>query len=312
MCSIIFLFFRYQSAMIICKLSNSSENTETVSVVEKSVLRANKTLTPTNYLNVTKNNNIKRNFTRCIPVLYDFHDKMALIQMLETDILFGMEHFIIYYNNDHNQSTVDDVLEFYQRKGVLELIKWDLPVKTKDIHYHGQIANMHDCLYRSMHRSTYVLFADVDEVVISPVFKSWGGLTNNCLKLNCAALQFQNAFFPVVFKSTNKNFSGMVDAVKYNMTFFLKTTHTKIHSHGDRSKLLVKPESIYFLFIHSVVKYYSKESQTCKVKHKDAMLHHYRKKLAIDMKTPYLENTIIHSLSSRLIPNIIKAMNSVQ
>ncbi|KAK6175184.1 hypothetical protein SNE40_013699 [Patella caerulea] len=325
--------YAYQSAMIICKLTNSTQNTETVSVIEKSALRTNITLRPLNYMNVTKNK-LKQNFSRCIPVLHDFHDKMALIQMLETDILLGMEHFIMYYNDDY-PSTVGGVLEFYQSKGFLELHHWNLPINTGDIHYYGQIANMHDCLYRLMHRSKYVLFADIDEVVISPVFKSWLDLTNNLLKPNCASLQFPNVFFPIAFKSTNKKFSGMTDALKYNMTFFLKTTQTKVHSIGDRSKQLVKPESIYFLNIHSVLTYYCKESQTrpdsvyilyiypvlkyfnmdpqtCNVNHKDAMLHHYRNNVTSDMNKPYVENTIMHTLSGHLIPNILKTMNSIK
>ncbi|XP_050416498.1 beta-1,4-galactosyltransferase galt-1, partial [Patella vulgata] len=288
--------YKYRSGIITCKLSNSPQKSEIISVVSSSTLETEPMKNLSNYLHVQKHTILQRNFTRCVPSFYDFHDKMALIQMMETDRMFGMEMFIMY---DFRESTVNDVLRFYQRNGVVKLQQWNLPINTSDIHYYGQLAHVHDCLYRNMHQSKYVLFADVDEVVVSPVFKTWHGITDKYFQnKNCAAASFTSAFFPTFFNSTTKNFTGRNDAMKYSMTYFLKTTHAKVlPKQGARSKVLVKPEFVSFMEIHKAAKFYNKAYHECLVSTNEALLHHYRTKYSIDMRTPYAEDNTMHTLS---------------
>ncbi|KAK6172857.1 hypothetical protein SNE40_016431 [Patella caerulea] len=299
--------YKYRSGMIICKLANSSNPPEIISVVSSSTLDTEPLGNPSNYLHVQKDTILQRNFTRCTPPLYEFHDKMALIQMMETDLMFGMEMFIMY---DFRDSTVDDVFRYYQRNGVLKVQQWNLPIKPSDIYYYGQLAHVHDCLYRNMHQSKYVLFADVDEVVVSPLFKTWHSLTDkNFQNKNCAAASFTSAFFPTFFNSTTKDFTGRRDAMKYSMTYLLKTTHTRLIP--NRSKVLVKPKLVYYMDVHKVAKFYSKAYHKCSVSTKEALLHHYRSKYLLDMRTPYAEENTMHTLSERLVPNIIKTFSNL-
>ncbi|PVD35997.1 hypothetical protein C0Q70_02967 [Pomacea canaliculata] len=110
--------------------------------------------------------------------------------------LCEVNHFILYVLNA--SESVSRALDLYRRRGLVEVYEWNLPVNTSHIHYYGQLANMQDCLYRSLHVSRYVLIGDVDELFVPHQGRQllpmlWRHLHSS---LECGALQFINVFFP--------------------------------------------------------------------------------------------------------------------
>ncbi|ESO96374.1 hypothetical protein LOTGIDRAFT_176594, partial [Lottia gigantea] len=228
---------RYKGGFIRCNLTKT-EKPKAISIVLHSQIKKNRNFTPKIKLTVQYPSKFLRNFTRCVPAFYNFTDQNALIQMLESDLMFGMNHFIMY-NYTGMTPKIQQILKSYQDEGVLTLLQWNLPVLKKDIHYFGQMSNMHECILRNMYVSKYVFIADVDEIVVSDMFSSWQSMTSSILSKhpNCGAISFRNAFFPIIFKDGAVDFPGKTIARKMGLTFLLKTTRTKLHTIGDRSKL---------------------------------------------------------------------------
>ncbi|ESO86697.1 hypothetical protein LOTGIDRAFT_166972 [Lottia gigantea] len=305
--------YKYKGGFIRCNLTKT-EKPKAISIVLHSQIKKNRNFTPKIKLTVQYPSKFLRNFTRCVPAFYNFTDQNALIQMLESDLMFGMNHFIMY-NYTGMTPKIQQILKSYQDEGVLTLLQWNLPVLKKDIHYFGQMSNMHECILRNMYVSKYVFIADVDEIVVSDMFSSWQSMTSSILSKhpNCGAISFRNAFFPIIFKDGAVDFPGKTIARKMGLTFLLKTTRTKLHTIGDRSKLLVRPETIHQMGIHGVQKFLNSKMTTCPVNNpKDALLHHYRFKKASDMRSPYTDDHTFQKYSNELISRVQKRFQKIK
>lgn len=103
--------------------------------------------------------------TLCLPILVNYKAANSLIQTFETNILFGVDHIVVYKTSCSDE--VDKVLEYYKNIGIVEVITWN---KTFEIDYlkpphYGHIWKLNDCLYRMMHFSKSIVITDLDEVL---------------------------------------------------------------------------------------------------------------------------------------------------
>ena len=224
----------------------------------------------------------KRNFTVCTtPLNYRYNRAHELIEWVELNRILGADFFTLY--NYTTGPDVDNVLNFYIKQGILEVVPWKLPMgvntwpKTNtpvEIHYFGQLAASNDCLRRNRDRSNYVVVLDLDEFIIPRKELTWRGMMKRLP--DSGAYVFCNTFFREDWNDTTVNFDDKDKAVKFKLNTLLKLEReTKIFSHNLRSKYIVKPNSVETLGIHQTWRMAGNQ-KIHKVSNQDALLHHYR------------------------------------
>ena len=86
-------------------------------------------LQPSNVLPVQREGQLRRNFTVCVTALnYRYSRAYELVEMVELNRVLGAERFTFYVNSVGDN--VAQVLRWYQRQGLVELVPWDLPVNV--------------------------------------------------------------------------------------------------------------------------------------------------------------------------------------
>uniref|UniRef100_UPI00358FEE9E glycosyltransferase family 92 protein C33H5.2-like n=1 Tax=Myxine glutinosa TaxID=7769 RepID=UPI00358FEE9E len=100
--------------------------------------------------------------------------------------ILGATSVTVY--NTSVSHTMDIILRAYIEIGILEVIQWPIanylrpsfgwrPSKHPgEIQYFGQIATINDCLYRNKHRTKYIAFLDVDEIIVPHKWNNWSAM----------------------------------------------------------------------------------------------------------------------------------------
>ncbi|XP_067660422.1 uncharacterized protein [Haliotis asinina] len=249
------------------------------------------------------------NLTRCYPAVHgNFTDVNTLVTALETNRYFGTDKFIFYNYSIPDQ--VRKVLLQYEREGIVEIRNWTLPFPPGEIHYWGQMASMHDCVFSQLGVAKYVLLADVDEIVVPKSNVSLVDLADRLLNTNdplsskvYGALMFRNTFFSCYGNETNYMFPEKKIAKMFKMKAFLYTNRSHLNRPQYRSKCLVKPEAVDQLHVHNVEKFFPGWTMYV-VSPEDAVMHHYRDKYDSESLAPWSQDFTFIKYSSSLIPNI--------
>ncbi|XP_046550487.1 beta-1,4-galactosyltransferase galt-1-like [Haliotis rubra] len=267
---------------------------------------------PVNYPGPPNNN-----LTRCYPAVHgNLTDVNTLVTALETNRYFGTDKFIFYNYSIPEQ--VNKVLLQYEREGIVEMRNWRLPFPPEEIHYLGQMASMHDCVFSQLGVAKYVLLADVDEIVVPKNNVSLVDLADRLLNTKdprsqkkYGALMFQNTFFSLYENETKYMFSEKKIAKKFRMKAFLHTNRSRINGQNYRSKLLVKPEAVDLIHVHIMEKFLPDWAMYV-VSPEVALLHHYREKYDSQSLAPWSQDFTFIKHSSSLIPNIKKRLLNLQ
>lgn len=238
---------------------------------------------PSNILPIIYPQQQNRKFTVCVsPLNYRYSKAYELVEMIELNRILGAEYFVFYnYSTDSN---VDRVLEYYKEQGLVEVLKWNLPMKVDtwpkkkepvEIHYFAQLAALNDCLYRNMYLSKYVVFQDLDEFIIPRKHLTWSDMIE-ALPKGAGAYIFRCFFFRKEWPDTTKDFEGKDKAQKYKMNTLLKQKReSKLLGKSHRSKYIVDPKQIDTVGIHNIWRYRS-GSKAHFVDSEFARMHHYR------------------------------------
>ncbi|XP_073231528.1 beta-1,4-galactosyltransferase galt-1-like [Porites lutea] len=145
----------------------------------------------------TRNTSYKRDYGICIPPMFGNIRVAEEVEFREMSQLLGASHFTFY---DYSVSdSVSKMLSYYERKGVAQVLPWNVPTYTtdQDVHYYGQIFSMQDCLFRSINRLNFVAFNDLDEFITPFESESMPSLLNSITTLTIAATVFQAHDFPL-------------------------------------------------------------------------------------------------------------------
>lgn len=166
----------------------------------------------------------------------------------------------------------------------VEVLDWPLPALVRDrIWVRGQSLSLHDCLYRQMARTRYVVFGDVDEFLIphAPGISDWMQLAGKfgAHPLSCA-FQFQSAFFepgrdPTRFVEGDvlppRPGTGPPDLMT------MRSIGRRKRFSARRTKCMVRPYEIFEAGIHHVSKPVWANLGVERVDPREAVIHHYRK-----------------------------------
>ena len=268
------------------------------------------------------------------PFNFNYDNHHQLVEMIEANRIFGAQKFVFYkYTVGSHVSTF---LESYKKDNLVEVIPWQVPVVVDpwpsdpkvepEIHYFAQLASLNDCLYRNMFKSRFIVFTDMDEIIVPRHHENWSDMltnvTNSWMKVMHAdvvnmfpgAYLFQNSFFRLNWKNDDK-YSKLSSIVDLNMNTLLKTSReNKVYTWYERSKYIVWSRMISMIAVHSVIDFIDDSKvMHVQVGKTQSLLHHYR--LWDDNpeeKIKKVKDTRMHHFAKKLLPNVMKRHSLVK
>ncbi|XP_036385678.1 beta-1,4-galactosyltransferase galt-1-like [Megalops cyprinoides] len=260
-----------------------------------------------------------RHFSVCLSTLFgNYSNVLQFVQSMEMYRILGAEKVFIYKTDC--SPLLQRVLDFYSAEGFLEVIPWDIHRYLKvssswtpskgagDLHYHGQIAALNDCIYRNMYDSTYVVLLDADEVIVPKLHSSWRDMMAFLSQRHLGVESF--AFDDYVFRQEvfgdGGTFDKWPDVPGVNI---LRHVHREpLTRFGfNARKMVVNPRAVVWTSVHSTL---WQRGATFKVPSVVGRLHHCR---AADNRQlgrrDLLRDTTLWKYSSPLIGNVSRVLH---
>ncbi|GFR71767.1 UDP-galactose:beta-D-galactoside beta-1,4-galactosyltransferase [Elysia marginata] len=216
-------------------------------------------------------------FTVCIPPMFKYDNAAQLVEKLEMVRLLGAGRVVLYNNSiAHN---VHSVLHFYTQQWAagnetLEVVvhPWNLP--PIHVSYFGQIAAMDDCLYRYGWLSQYMVFDDLDEIMVPLRHDNWSVLIAEREKLypDHVAFMFRSSVMNKDHSSPAHGFQA--DAFRYRSSVLAFTQRDNfIYEPNNKGKLIINPRKVETMEVHHV---YEGNGPTDIIPVNQGILYHYR------------------------------------
>ncbi|XP_039620412.1 uncharacterized protein LOC120536101 isoform X2 [Polypterus senegalus] len=224
----------------------------------------------------------QHDFTVCICTMFgNFDNALQLTQTLEMYRLLGAGKVVIYKTSCSDQ--VQEVLDYYAKEGFVQVFEWTVnlylnpssswsyALHKADLHYHGQIAALNDCLYRNMYSSSYLVLIDQDEIIVPYKHDNWRDLIEALRKATPSAniFRFTNRIFPTDTYGKDPGALQWNDIPGVNILEFVNR-ETKIESY-DPKKMIVDPRIAYKASVHYLMEHIGSEKE---VDEHDALLFH--------------------------------------
>ena len=221
---------------------------------------------------VQTTSNPTKGFGVCIESpLFNMNDVQFIIQTIEMNRILGAEWFTFYV---HSASpAVMRVLQDYAKEGVVEVVMSTIPT-TFNVHYYGQSSLLQDCAYRNMYKVKYLLFTDLDEIIVPQKHRNWSQLLT-AMDKNFLG-EFQVRHVAISGKSVSKTLSVCNSSKEIERPRFMKfTERSPPLSLPHRAKLIIKPERFAIIVTHGHCKLL-KGYSTYAVPSEVALLYHFR------------------------------------
>ena len=233
------------------------------------------------------------NFTVCIsPLNFNYSNREQMVETLELNLMFGADRIVIY--NYSSSPVIDPIIRTYVREGLLDIIPWRVPVQVDawppdpraqvpEIHYFAQLAMLNECLYRYMYRTRYIVFTDLDEIIVprSPGSRTWSDMLTNLPKSpKFGAYVVRNVFFHLDWDS---DVISSRDLKRHHVrpVSLVKTRRERDpHPYCSRSKLVVDPAVTVMVGVHCVYQFVDNAlTVPYDVPADQALVHHYRQSM---------------------------------
>ncbi|KAL8597466.1 hypothetical protein ACOMHN_047693 [Nucella lapillus] len=208
----------------------------------------------------------------CVPPLFGHLTLASIINFIQMCKVLGAGRVFMYVGAA--SSEIKKFLTYHSQKDAsLSVIDWNLPgnvTASRDkVWYHGQLLAIQDCLYHNMAAFRFLLFMDLDEMLVPRQSNTWQDMLSKMVtqqnKHSVAALTFKSAFFD----------PARLPQESENIVYF-QHLHRTASTSRVRHKLMVQPMMVFELGIHHLSKGFSEECKSVEVSEKVALLHHYR------------------------------------
>ncbi|XP_063001051.1 beta-1,4-galactosyltransferase galt-1-like [Elgaria multicarinata webbii] len=255
-------------------------------------------------------------FTLCLSVMFgNYNNVLQFIQSIEMYKILGAQKALIYVYNC--SQLMEQVLNYYVAEGTIEVIPWPITsyVNISSFWYsyqdwrYGKSTVLHDCVYRNMYKSKYVVLNDIDEIILPMKHLTWKSMINSLKDANpeMDIFFFEDHFFPQSVLSS-------VDVV--NIPFWKIVPGTNILRHIYREpnklwinnfrKMIVNPRKVVQTSDHSILKSYSR---TLKVPSDAAILYICREHNEKEIPEKYLiRDTAIWRFNVSLTDKVNEAL----
>ncbi|XP_068744844.1 beta-1,4-galactosyltransferase galt-1-like [Montipora capricornis] len=203
----------------------------------------------------------------CIPPVHGNVSVVKIIELIELTTILGASHFTFY--DLAMTETVRNVLSHYENKGLVSVLEWNLPEYIgNNLHYHGQVLSIMDCLYRSMRDLRFVAFHDLDEFIVPLRHDNMNSLLREIHKDQHCGHCFESVVFD---PSTNQESTKISPLITQRI--FYRTNQ----ANPRWTKCVVDPQKIFEQGIHHISKSLDDYYDSDKVDWDIARVFHYRK-----------------------------------
>ena len=132
---------------------------------------------PTNQMTVNHVEHLlkpREEFGVCLNTLFDMSPEAIpkFVQFMESVRILGNAR-VYLYGSYNSSSSARNAIQYYTKRGSLHYYSWVLPDKVTSLFYFGQVLQNMDCLYRHMSERRYILFLDMDEILLPFKHRSW-------------------------------------------------------------------------------------------------------------------------------------------
>jgi len=270
---------------------------------------------------------------RAAPFIYKTNDYHQLVEMIESNRLFGAQRFIFY--NFSTGADIQPYLRSYQSYGTARVFSWPLPLYTRneamdsdafyDVHYFGQMAAINDCLYRNMFTSRFIVFTDLDELIVPRRRGSWLELMRDVSPPPKGGSGIAKEYAPfflvrnVLFRRDwDDDAAGMAKnalARRLQLRTLLTTNRESIvFPMGVKTKYIVDPRRITIAGIHCPYRVFKDAAIGVNIDEPDALLHHYRiiQEVTVwnNRSTP-VRDTFMHTYADVLMKRALERTRNV-
>ncbi|KAK3759653.1 hypothetical protein RRG08_026037 [Elysia crispata] len=216
-------------------------------------------------------------FTVCMPAVFQYSNAAQLVEKLEMVRLLGAGRVVLYKTSV--KPNVETVLRLYTSewaagRETLELVVHSWRQPPPKVHYRGQLGAVDDCLHRYGWLSRYMVFDDLDELIIPLRHANWSQLIAERERLHPgrAAFMFRCSVMNADHSSPADGFRQ--DAIRYGSSVLSLTQRDDfIFPPADRSKLIVDPRRTNDLAVHYM---YRGTKITDVIPVDQGLLYHYR------------------------------------
>ena len=206
----------------------------------------------------------------------------SLIEGIERNRAMGAEWFTVYVYR--TSETVMKVLRDYESENVLEIVDWNLSdYALKHSKYYAESVSIADCLYRNMYRVKYLVFIDLDEIIVPQQHRNWMEMVSAIDKTGIGAFQFNHvATYPEIYHKPFNWTCTVGDYVTSISPIFLKYSRRTLPYSvlkdlvwTGRQKVMTKPTFIKKMGIHSAISFFNSAWQYV-VPAETGLMYHYR------------------------------------
>ncbi|XP_019849480.1 PREDICTED: glycosyltransferase family 92 protein RCOM_0530710-like [Amphimedon queenslandica] len=192
---------------------------------------------------------------------------LDMASWIEINRAIGVEH-ITMYDQDIGPN-ITRLLKNYEKEGFVKLIDWKIYNPDFTIANNGQLANANDCFYRYLRRAKYVLFIDLDELIIPHSTATLGDMMNSLSKFkNIVQYRFYNSFW-------HESQISLVNDTKELPIHFRRLNRTKNPPETIRYKNIIRMEAAVRIGIHHIYQM-KKGYKMYQVPEHVGLMHHYR------------------------------------
>lgn len=308
--------FDYGTADITCEFSPDCSSPTHVAITSSDQAGSITSFQPIGNLVIPKS--YPFTFTVCISVMYNYSKVLNLIQAMEMFKLLGVQRVAIYKSSC--DSDTQKVLDYYVKMGFVELIPWTVEDYIKvsmgwqkdkspgELHYHGQVPALNDCVHRYMYQSHYVALQDLDELILPLNVRTWTELLLELEKMHGTEVgfEFENNVFPFTAKAQ----------MNYEQKSWNSIEGTNVLKYVDRIpvnpyvfnniKVIVNPRLVLEATVHGLLKTVNGHS-TVRVNHDIARLYH-SKDIEYPSDTHLIRDERLWEYAEDLIPAVSKVL----
>ena len=234
----------------------------------------------------------RRLFTVCTPPLYGSINEKDLVEFIEVNRMLGASHFY-FYDYNASASTIHVLAHYTDKAHVATVLPWKLARRfdaSSVLWNNGRAVAINDCLYRSMARSEFVVFLDIDEILMPYSQMNWTEMTQNLLNKSGgpheAGYVFRSVVFDPLRQVRNKDADADEDEYEgkgegefenrnWNLRSLTDTLRSSVVSQGH-TRCLVNPRNVFYQRLTDVGRSITATQTQFLVDPTEAVVRHYR------------------------------------
>ena len=222
---------------------------------------------------------------------------IRIAEFIEMQLILGAQYIVIYLIEIPKKL---ERLKKYSERGQLVMVKW----RPIELHYNGQLLLMQDCLYSNMNRVKYLVFVDIDELILPIQHMNWTSMMKTIdTSPKMGVFVFLNTYFTKNPSSTDLSKPACKEL---DLPIYFTWTRRYLCKYGlhRRSKFIAKPSTVIELGIHGASIFRGHHSEVT-VPNTVGINAHYRFRRTSDCTNT---STVLDTTAMRYYSHVMKSL----